>query len=105
MDGFPCLVIQGISNYADSHKNDIWQRYAAATAAAYAKELILVMNWQAMIPQTVRCRLPNVDIRHPVDPEKTLKSFRCIDAGDRNNACLGMQLVPAVEGMYRNGFL
>jgi nucleoside phosphorylase len=40
MDSFPCLVIRGISDYADSHKNDRWQRYAAATAAAYAKELL-----------------------------------------------------------------
>ena len=48
LDGFPCLVIRGISDYADSHKNDIWQPYAASTAAAYAKELISVMNWQAI---------------------------------------------------------
>lgn len=40
MDRFPCLVIRGISDYADSHKNDNWRRYAAATAAAYAKELL-----------------------------------------------------------------
>ncbi|KAJ3486861.1 hypothetical protein NLG97_g6533 [Lecanicillium saksenae] len=40
MDRFPCLVIRGISDYADSHKNDRWQRYASATAAAYAKELL-----------------------------------------------------------------
>lgn len=32
-----CLVIRGISDYADSHKNDLWQEYASATAAAYAK--------------------------------------------------------------------
>lgn len=54
--------------------------------------------------RTVRCRLPNVDpdtgIRHPTEPDKTLKSFRCIDAGDPKNACLGMQLVPAVESKY-----
>ncbi|KAJ5235397.1 NACHT nucleoside triphosphatase [Penicillium citrinum] len=37
---FPCLVIRGICDYADSHKNDRWQRYASATAAAYAKELM-----------------------------------------------------------------
>ncbi|KAL7791384.1 ankyrin repeat protein [Trichoderma ceciliae] len=36
----PCLVIKGICDYADSHSNDRWQRYAAATAAAYAKELL-----------------------------------------------------------------
>ncbi|KAK4082826.1 uncharacterized protein Triagg1_1716 [Trichoderma aggressivum f. europaeum] len=40
MHSFPCLVIKGISDYADSHRNDQWQRYAAATAAAYAKELL-----------------------------------------------------------------
>ncbi|OJI99231.1 hypothetical protein ASPVEDRAFT_115382, partial [Aspergillus versicolor CBS 583.65] len=40
MDHLPCLVIRGISDYADSHKDKAWQRYAAATAAAYAKELL-----------------------------------------------------------------
>ncbi|PYH93866.1 hypothetical protein BO71DRAFT_484276 [Aspergillus ellipticus CBS 707.79] len=40
MDGFQCLVIRGISDYSDSHKNKHWQGYAAAAAAAeYAKEL------------------------------------------------------------------
>ncbi|KAL0259731.1 hypothetical protein SLS55_005471 [Diplodia seriata] len=43
MNSFPCLVVRGICDYADSHKNDRWQRYAAATAAAYAKELLLVV--------------------------------------------------------------
>ncbi|KAL7763957.1 hypothetical protein ACKLNR_005102 [Fusarium oxysporum f. sp. zingiberi] len=40
MDRFPCLVIRGICDYADSHKNDRWQRYATATAAAFAVELL-----------------------------------------------------------------
>ncbi|KAL4882444.1 hypothetical protein BJY04DRAFT_207002 [Aspergillus karnatakaensis] len=43
MDSFPCLVIRGICDYSDSHKNDHWQEYAAATAAAYAKELLSVL--------------------------------------------------------------
>jgi nucleoside phosphorylase len=43
MNSFPCLVIRGICDYADSHKNDRWQRYAAATAAAYAKEFLGVV--------------------------------------------------------------
>ena len=50
---------------------------------------------------TIRCRLPNVDpdsaVRHPVEPDKTLKSFRCIDEGDPLNAALGLQLVPAKD--------
>lgn len=40
MNNFPCLVIRGICDYADSHKNDRWQNYAALAAAAYAKELL-----------------------------------------------------------------
>jgi nucleoside phosphorylase len=48
MDNFPCLVIRGICDYADSHRNKRWQPYAAATAAAYAKELIGVMKKQGI---------------------------------------------------------
>ncbi|TLD09766.1 hypothetical protein PspLS_11579 [Pyricularia sp. CBS 133598] len=44
MDNFPCLVIRGICDYADTHKNDRWQNYAAITAAAYAKELLQVLE-------------------------------------------------------------
>jgi nucleoside phosphorylase len=40
MNSFPCLVIRGICDYADSHKNKRWQPYAAGAAAAYAKELL-----------------------------------------------------------------
>jgi nucleoside phosphorylase len=44
MSSFPCLVIRGICDYADSHKNKRWQPYAAATAAAFAKELLGVIK-------------------------------------------------------------
>lgn len=37
---YPCVVVRGICDYADSHKNKGWQNYAAATAAAYAKGLL-----------------------------------------------------------------
>jgi nucleoside phosphorylase len=40
MNYLPCLVIRGICDYADSHKNKRWQGYAAAAAAAYARELL-----------------------------------------------------------------
>jgi nucleoside phosphorylase len=43
MNSFPCLVTRGISDYADSHKNSKWQPYAAGTAAAYTKALLLVI--------------------------------------------------------------
>ncbi|GKZ79985.1 hypothetical protein AnigIFM56816_004194 [Aspergillus niger] len=44
MDNFPCLVIRGVSDYSDSHKNKAWQGYAAATAAAYAKQLLATIG-------------------------------------------------------------
>ncbi len=40
---FPCVIIRGICDYSDTHKNDEWQGYAAATAASYAKELLKSM--------------------------------------------------------------
>jgi nucleoside phosphorylase/tetratricopeptide (TPR) repeat protein len=40
MNHFPCLVIRGICDYSDSHKNKEWQGYTAMVAAAYAKELL-----------------------------------------------------------------
>ncbi|KAH8730689.1 nucleoside phosphorylase domain-containing protein, partial [Phaeosphaeriaceae sp. PMI808] len=42
MNDFPCIVIRGICDYADSHKNKDWQEHAAAVAAAFAKELLSV---------------------------------------------------------------
>ncbi|EWZ97076.1 hypothetical protein FOWG_04277 [Fusarium oxysporum f. sp. lycopersici MN25] len=40
MNHFPCLIIRGICDYSDSHKNKEWQGYAALVAAAYAKDLL-----------------------------------------------------------------
>jgi nucleoside phosphorylase len=52
MDDFPCLVVRGICDYADSHNNTHWQAYAAATAAAYAKELLCVIPGHRVISTT-----------------------------------------------------
>ena len=40
MEEYPCVVVRGICDYADSHKNESLQNYAAATAAACAKGLL-----------------------------------------------------------------
>ncbi|KAF3103330.1 hypothetical protein TWF706_004938 [Orbilia oligospora] len=37
----PTLVIRGICDYSDSHKNKEWQPYAAFSAAVFAKEIVL----------------------------------------------------------------
>ncbi|TIA44617.1 hypothetical protein D6C79_06209, partial [Aureobasidium pullulans] len=43
MNHFPCLVVRGICDYSDSHKNKRWQGYAAMTAAAFAKDVLARM--------------------------------------------------------------
>ncbi|KAK2044847.1 kinesin light chain [Colletotrichum somersetense] len=59
MNNFPCIVVRGICNYADAHKNKRWQPYAAATAAAYAKELLHT------IPPLASSNLDNSDDSRP----------------------------------------
>ncbi|KAK5753005.1 hypothetical protein LTS12_016881 [Elasticomyces elasticus] len=55
-NNFPCLIIRGISDYADSHKNDKWQPYAAAVAAAYARELFEHMP----VNRVKECKIPDI---------------------------------------------
>jgi nucleoside phosphorylase len=38
--GLGYIIIRGISDYCDQHKNDVWQGYAAVAAAGYARALI-----------------------------------------------------------------
>ena len=40
MNHFPCLVIRGVCDYSDTHKNKEWHGYAAMAAAGYAKDLL-----------------------------------------------------------------
>ncbi|KAH6975801.1 nucleoside phosphorylase domain-containing protein, partial [Ilyonectria destructans] len=47
-DSFPCVVIKGACDYADSHKTKAWQRYAAATAAACMKAFL--DHWVPSLP-------------------------------------------------------
>jgi nucleoside phosphorylase len=60
MEEHPCVVIRGICDYADSHKNKGWQNFAAATAAACAKALLLM--------------IPAADDTTPVEPSKPAPS-------------------------------
>ncbi|KAF3166228.1 hypothetical protein TWF225_000822 [Orbilia oligospora] len=46
MDELPSLVIRGICDYCDSHKNKGWQNYAALVAAAFARELLFQLPLQ-----------------------------------------------------------
>ncbi|KAI1327152.1 hypothetical protein F5Y16DRAFT_410504 [Xylariaceae sp. FL0255] len=51
--------------------------------------------------RTVRCKMPNVDqdtgMRHPREPDRTLRATREIDEGAKGHGCLGMQMTPLFE--------
>lgn len=67
MDSFVGLVIRGICDYSDSHKNKQWQEVAATVAAAYAKELLLVIPADVCTAAPV-VAIPSVDL----DRQQTL---------------------------------
>ncbi|PYH67355.1 purine and uridine phosphorylase [Aspergillus vadensis CBS 113365] len=48
---FPSLVIKGVCDYADSHRNEDWQDYAAATAAACTKAFL--QHWATDAMSTI----------------------------------------------------
>lgn len=81
----PNIIFTGLEPYAE----DQWKR-------------IQIGGHEYQVScRTVRCLLPNVDqkmgVAHKVEPNRTLRSFRCIDEGAVGKACLGMQMVPAAE--------
>ncbi|KAG7406534.1 Nephrocystin-3 [Fusarium oxysporum f. sp. rapae] len=60
-DNFPCIVIKGACDYADSHKSKVWQRYAAATAAACTKAFLSF--WVPSFTQDTQGRATNFEKR------------------------------------------
>ncbi|RPA83333.1 WD40 repeat-like protein [Ascobolus immersus RN42] len=50
MNYHPTLVFRGLCDYSDSHKNKLWQGYAAAVSAACAKEFL------TMVPANIRAK-------------------------------------------------
>ena len=98
------IIIQGPGRFEE----DDWKRIRLfpqgtppeASSPTGVKEGVEIHT----VCRTVRCRLPNVDpdtgIRHPREPDRTLKAYRRIDPGCEEFACLGMQLVPVVRSEY-----
>lgn len=56
MNHFKCLVIRGICDYSDSHRNKEWQGYAAIAAAAYAKDIL-----DNITPRAKQYKVPILD--------------------------------------------
>ncbi|KAF9894873.1 hypothetical protein FE257_004494 [Aspergillus nanangensis] len=61
-DILPCMLIKGVSDYADSHKNKIWQRYASAAAAACLKSIL-----EQWTPERQRFSPEGQDMRDAMD--------------------------------------
>ncbi|KAF9769338.1 hypothetical protein IL306_013252 [Fusarium sp. DS 682] len=83
MDICPCLSIRGICDYSDSHKNDEWQEYAAATTAACARELL------EQLPPTKDSLASTWEHQRQKDPEfqdekhkKCMRGLRATDPRD-----------------------
>ncbi|KAK1977700.1 pfs domain-containing protein [Colletotrichum cereale] len=70
MTEFSCIVIRGISNYADSHKNDAWHYFAAAAAAACTKELLAYLD-PVDAPTMSAVPTPSADAASSRDREPT----------------------------------
>lgn len=70
MNIIPCLVVRGICDYADSHKNKKWQPFAAAAAAACAKAIL------SFVPAPSR--------RNDVYQRETSPSFMLANSGNIN---------------------
>ncbi|THZ28560.1 ankyrin repeat protein [Aureobasidium pullulans] len=79
LNDFPCLVVRGISDYSDSHKNDKWHGYAAAVAAAYARELFHHMP----VEQVKQCKIAEAVIREMVETSRQAAEHT-IDSRIRN---------------------
>ncbi|KAJ5685297.1 hypothetical protein N7536_007916 [Penicillium majusculum] len=87
MNDFPCVVIRGICDYADSHKNEEWQGYAAAVAAAYAKELVLLVPID-QIEITPTARDIHVDPRLVLDLHESATKKRNMNDDDSEGSIL-----------------
>lgn len=76
---FPCMVIRGVSDYCDSHKNDQWHGFAAAIAAAYARQLFFHMPFS---PEAENINVSNITEPATTGPSKELIGPISAGAGD-----------------------
>lgn len=86
----PNIVFEGLNAYEE----DSWKKIRIGGAEGP----IFYVSCR-----TARCKLPNVDPdtgeRHKGEPDKILRAEREIDKGAPGTGCLGMQMVPAQEGI------
>ncbi|KAK4079838.1 hypothetical protein Trihar35433_943 [Trichoderma harzianum] len=95
MNRFPCLVIRGICDYSDSHKNDKWHGYAAMIAAAYTKDLL-----RHLIPEQVVVGKSAVDLLEGIHGQ--LESL--VQKTDYFNNKLDLAKLPTAHGAEFDSF-
>ncbi|KAL4820332.1 WD domain protein [Aspergillus spinulosporus] len=96
MNHFPCLVIRGICDYADFHKNKEWQGYAAMAAAAYAKDLLC-----RIVPGQVEAEKPAREILYGIQDQLDKMSMSIDTAAryaDRIDQKLELDNLPIADG-------
>ncbi|KAJ1333623.1 hypothetical protein MN608_03615 [Microdochium nivale] len=92
----PNIIISGAPAYAE----ETWKkvRFTRGTSSFHREFAVNVCC------RTTRCKLPNVDpetaIRHPIEPDRSLRTHRKVDEGAPLKGCLGMQMVPMFDDIF-----
>lgn len=93
-----CLVIRGISDFADGNKDDKWQAYSASTAAVVARELLSLMepivldNLPVQVTREALCCIPFRSDPLFVERQKIFKQVldRCPQNGSHHTVLVGL---------------
>ncbi|KAK6499947.1 hypothetical protein TWF481_010303 [Arthrobotrys musiformis] len=109
--GIPAIVIRGICDYADSNKNDKWQNYAAAVAAACTKELLGCLEPATLVDLQARQKEFDEAIenltglkRHldRTEDRKILAWITPIDGSSHHNDTLNRRQAGTCEGLLNS---
>ncbi|KAJ4855810.1 ankyrin repeats (3 copies) domain-containing protein [Trichoderma breve] len=96
------LVIRGICDYADSHSSKLWHAYAAAAAAAYAKEILsfipTIVKATTLATNTYAEAAPVLDALLLTRPEVDRKSLIALKGRRVDGTCEWLVQHPSYQG-------
>ncbi|KAF5002568.1 hypothetical protein FDECE_10598 [Fusarium decemcellulare] len=93
-DVFPCVVVKGVCDYADSHKNKHWQPYAAASAAACTKAFL--QHWTSTAHET------RAQLEAQERDKRLLNSLKFPEMNARKNA-ISSEAPTTFRWIFRHG--
>ncbi|KAL2202461.1 hypothetical protein CC79DRAFT_1313228 [Sarocladium strictum] len=102
MNIVPTLVIRGVSDYCDSHKNDIFQKHASANAAAFALEYLECLK-PVRAHQPTESESDKSDRKVKKSREKRLSSIRFDHMSSRQFGITG-RLASTCQWLLKHGF-